>query len=549
MNHVIPDTLSEPSPRTATHRPPETRLKRPTPNAVDRTRGDPRGLHGPALALILVAAFMVVLDFSIVNVALPSIQRELGFPASAVQLIVTGYAITFGGLLILGGRSADQFGRRRMFVAGLLVFTLSSLAGGLARDPVLLVASRVVQGAGAALIAPAALSLITTGFAPGPARTRALGMYGATASVGFVAGQVLGGVLVQVTSWRAVFLVNVPVGLVAVLLAPRLLGRTREERSRRALDGGGAFLITVAVAALVYAISQVGILGWTAPAVLGALLLAVLAAVAFPAVERRHPDPLVRTDLLRLPGLGKANAMNLLLGFWNAGELIVLSVYLQQVLHESPLVTGLVIAPQGVVGFTAGVFGARLARGVGIRRVLALTSAVATVGFLILTRLPVAGGYSPVLAAVTLVGFGTAGTAFGTMVTATSAVGSDEQGVVGGMVNTSRQVGAALGASLLPAVAEAVDRGAGTTAADGTRAAMLVAAAAAAIATAVAWRDVRTHSGRRPASARSEAAWRPSRQPILSRTTSRRAGAGPAPERDGPPLAGVRHADRLIRVG
>ena len=187
-----------------------------------------------ALALILVAAFMVVLDFSIVNVALPSIERELGLTASSVQWVITGYAIAFGGLLILGGRAADLFGRRRMFSTGLLIFTAASLSGGLAHDPVLLIASRVVQGAGAALVAPAALSLITTGFPEGQQRNRALGMYGATASIGFVAGQVLGGVLVQFTSWRAVFLVNVPVGLLAVAVAPALLAG-----SARAGPGAG----------------------------------------------------------------------------------------------------------------------------------------------------------------------------------------------------------------------------------------------------------------------------------------------------------------------
>jgi MFS family permease len=160
------------------------------------------------LALILTAAFMVVLDFSIVNVALPSIERELGLAQAQVQWVVTGYAIAFAGLLILGGRAADLLGRRRMFIAGLLVFTVASLAGGLAQDPVLLLSARVIQGAGAAIVAPAALSLITTGFPEGPQRTRAIGLYGAVSSVGFVAGQVLGGVLVEFTSWRAVFLVN-----------------------------------------------------------------------------------------------------------------------------------------------------------------------------------------------------------------------------------------------------------------------------------------------------------------------------------------------------
>lgn len=468
-------------------------MRHTTPDIVDQRvpvsaeTGPPRGLHGPALALILTASFMVVLDFSIVNVALPSIQRELGFSASSVQWIVTGYAITFGGLLILGGRAADLFGRRRMFTAGLLLFTVASLAGGLAQDPVLLVTSRLVQGAGAAIVAPAALSLITTGFAQGPARNRALGMYGATASIGFVAGQVLGGVLVQFTSWRAVFLVNVPVGLLAVLLTPRLIGRVREERTGHRLDLGGAALITTCVAALVFAIAEVGVLGWTAPAVLGALVLTVATAAAFCIVERRHSDPLVRLELLRLPGVRKASTMNLLLGLWNAGEMIVLSLYLQQVLHYSPLETGLVIAPQGVIGFSAGMFGARLARRIGIRRVLIVTGAIAAAGFLVLTRLPTGGGYSLVLAAVMPVGFGTAGTAFGTMVTATGSVANHEQGVVGGVINTSRQVGAAIGAALLPAVAESVNRSGSAADPAGARAAMLIAAVAAATATVVAW--------------------------------------------------------------
>ena len=177
---------------------------------------------------------MVVLDFSIVNVALPSIERELHMAPDAVQWIVTGYAISFGGLLILGGRAADLLGRRRMFVAGLIAFSLASLAGGLARDPMLLIAARVVQGAGAAIVAPAALSLITTGFPEGPERTRAIGLYGSVASVGFVSGQVLGGVLVQFTSWRAVFLVNVPVGLIAAALSPSILGPAKTAASTAA---------------------------------------------------------------------------------------------------------------------------------------------------------------------------------------------------------------------------------------------------------------------------------------------------------------------------
>jgi len=432
---------------------------------------------------------MVVLDFSIVNVALPSIERELHMPADAVQWVVTGYAISFGGLLILGGRAADLLGRRRMFVAGLVVFSLASLAGGLAQDPVLLIAARVVQGAGAAIVAPAALSLITTGFPEGPERTRAIGLYGAVSSVGFVAGQVLGGVLVQFTSWRAVFLVNVPVGLIAAALSPAILGPAKAGATilARRLDVGGALLITTAVTLLVFVVSQGVVLGWTSPLVITAVVVAAVAIAGFAKAETRHPEPLIRPSLLHRRGLRDGTTLAFLLGLWNGGEMLVLSLYLQQVLHESPLFTGLVIAPQGVVGFAMGMMGPRLAGRIGVKRLLVLTAAAATAGFLVLTRLP-AAGYSPVLFVVTLIGFGTAGTAFGSTVLASRGMANADQGLVGGMINTSRQIGAAVGAALLPAVAQGVSGGIGVS---GDRAAMFTAALAALAATVVAWRAAR----------------------------------------------------------
>ena len=450
------------------------------------------GHQGLRLALILIASFMVVLDFSIVNVALPSIERELGMTAAAVQWVITGYAIAFGGLLILGGRAADLFGRRRMFIAGLLAFTAASLSGGLAHDPALLIASRVIQGAGAAIVAPAALSLITTSFPEGHRRTRALGMYGATASIGFVAGQVLGGILVQFTSWRAVFLVNVPVGLIAAFIAPRLLADSRGPATGHKLDIRGAALITTAMAALVFAVSEANVAGWLSPLILGAIIVFAAGTCAFIIAERRHIDPLLPAALMRRPALRTAGSLNLLLGLWNGGEMLVLSLYLQQVLKDSPLVTGLVIAPQGVIGFTAGAFGARLARRIGIRHVLVLTGVMAAAGFAVLTQLPASGHYSLVLTAVMLVGFGTAGTAFGTMVIATTGAAGAEQGIVGGVINTSRQIGAALGAALLPAISAAVSHDAVTATASGTRAAMLAAAIASAAAALIAWRGAKT---------------------------------------------------------
>jgi EmrB/QacA subfamily drug resistance transporter len=445
------------------------------------------------LALILVAAFMVVLDFSIVNVALPSIERELHMAADAVQWIVTGYAISFGGLLILGGRAADLFGRRRMFVAGLIAFSVASLAGGLAQDPVLLIAARVVQGAGAAIVAPAALSLITTGFPEGPERTRAIGLYGTVSSIGFVSGQVLGGVLVQFTSWRAVFLVNVPVGLAAAALSPAVLGAAKAAKAQAArhrLDVRGALLITAAVTLVVFAISQGVVLGWSSPLVIAAVVVAAAAAATFAKAETRHPEPLIRPSLLHRRGLRDGTTLAFLLGLWNGGEMLVLSLYLQQVLHESPLFTGLVIAPQGIVGGIMGLTGPRLAGRIGVKRLLVLTAAAAATGFGVLTRLP-AAGWSPVLFVVTLIGFGTAGTALGSTVLASRGMADADQGLVGGMINTSRQVGAAVGAALLPAVAEGVGGGAHGAGVSGDRAAMLTAAVAALAATAVAWRAAR----------------------------------------------------------
>ena len=495
---TTPSTL--PQPKTPLAQPKTPQPKTPETQPPHRTR---RPLQ---LALILVAAFMVVLDFSIVNVALPSIERELHMPPDAVQWVVTGYAISFGGLLILGGRAADLLGRRRMFVIGLIAFALASLAGGLAQDPALLIAARVIQGAGAAIVAPAALSLITTSFPEGPERTRAIGLYGAISSVGFVSGQVLGGVLVEFTSWRAVFLVNVPVGLAAAALAPAILGTATKTATKTAaktasnthrLDVRGALLITTAIALIVFAVSQGVVLGWTSPLVIAAVVIAAMATVAFGKAEAKHPEPLIRLSLLHRPGLRDGSTLSFLLGLWNGGEMLILSLYLQQVLHESPLFTGLAIAPQGVVGFGMGMLGPRLARRMGVKRLLVLTAAAAAIGFAVLTRLP-AGGYSPVLLVVTLIGLGTAGTAFGSVVLASRGMADSDQGLVGGMINTSRQIGAAVGAALLPAVAEAVSAGGaqGPAGVSGDRAAMLTAGLAAVAATAVAWHAAHPASAR-----------------------------------------------------
>ena len=251
-------------------------------------------------------------------------------------------------------------------------------------------------------------------------------------------------------------------------------------------------------------------LGWTSPLVIAAAVMAAAATAAFMKAETRHPEPLIRPALLHRRGLRDGTTLAFLLGLWNGGEMLVLSLYLQQVLHESPLFTGLIIAPQGVVGFIMGVLGPRLAGKMGVKRLLVLTAAAAAVGFLVLTRLP-AAGYSPVLFVVTLIGFGTAGTAFGSTVLASRGMANADQGLVGGMINTSRQIGAAVGAALLPAVAEGVSRGSGVS---GDRAAMFTAALAALAATAVAWRAARPVPARAAAIIPNGPGYPPRPQPV-----------------------------------
>ena len=505
---LLPDVAGAP---TVAHRRPapthvttEHAHHAPTPSRAFPRRARGRGGPRPsaALALILVVGFMVVLDFSIVNVALAAIERELHAGATAVQWVITAYAITFGGLLVLGGRLGDLFGRRRMFVAGLVLFSVASLAGGLAGNLGVLVAARAVQGVGAAILAPAALSLITTTTEEGPARTRALGLYGATASIGFVAGLVLGGLLVQFFDWRAVLWVNVPIGLAAAALAPLLIPPASPARRVARTDVGGALLVTAAIAAVVYGVSEGPISGWLSGRTLGALGLAALLGWAFVAVERRHPAPLVRLGLLRLRPLRNANLMTVVIGAWSAGELLVLPLYLQLVLHYSPLLAGLAIAPQGVVGFLGAAQGARLLRRLGTRRFLALSAASATTGMALLGIFLAARSYPLLLAGFVFAGYGTATGAFGTTVLATQGVGNGEQGLAGGLVNMSRQVGAAVGV----AVAAAIIGGgmAGGTAVGSDRAAVLTAAAAAALAVVLAARGLAASDGRRRAGRRSQ---------------------------------------------
>ena len=407
------------------------------------------------------------------------------------QWVVTAYAIAFSGLLVLGGRVADLYGRRRFFITGLLVFALASLAAGLSPDALMLVIARAVQGVGAAIVAPAALSLITSRIGEGPRRTRALGLYGATASIGFVAGQVLGGVLVQYWGWASIFLLNVPVGIVASFFATRLISSDRTRGNIAHLDLAGAVLVTVGVAAAVFGVSDGAVLGWTHPLVIGALVLAIASSVGFILVERVHRHPLLQLRLLARANLSSASIITLFMGAWNAGELVVLSLYLQQTLHDSPLAAGLVIAPQGVAGFAMGMVGSRLIRRIGMRHFLMTATTSAGLGFLALMAIPSTGHYGAALLAVVFVGIGNVGVIFGATVMASSGMADSDQGVVGGVINTTRQVGAALGVAILVVIAEGAHAATGTSSVHGDRLAMLVSACIAFAVIPVAWLGTR----------------------------------------------------------
>lgn len=430
------------------------------PSASQAQRPDlgGRGTDGPrprphlALALLLSVSFMVVLDFSIVNVALASIERELHAAATDVQWVITAYAIAFGGLLILGGRLGDLFGRRRMLVVGLTVFSIASLAGGLATSIDGLIIARAVQGIGAAVVAPAALSLLTTTTSEGAARNRALGYYSATAAVGFVAGLVLGGLLVQLFDWRAVLWVNVPIGLAAAALAPTLLPPTAPITRQSRLDLPGALLATTAIAAFVYAVSQAPNTGWMSAQTLLAAALSGALALGFLLVEQHHQNPLLPLAILHRPSLRTANLVMLLTGAWVAGELLVIPLYLQLVLHYSPLLSGLAIAPQGVVGFVSSTQSATLARRVGLRPLMIAAPSAAGLGLLIVGLSLGSGNYAALITGLMLAGVGTATATFASTVAATQGLPNSKQGLAGGLINMSRQVGAAMGVAIAAAI-------------------------------------------------------------------------------------------------
>jgi EmrB/QacA subfamily drug resistance transporter len=413
-----------------------------------------RSTNGLLVVLVLcVAEFMVLLDISATNVALASIQRDLGFSQADLQWVVTAYRLVFGGLLIFFGRVGDLWGRRRLLLLALGTFSLASLSCGLSQTPGWLVGSRAVQGVGAAMLVPSALSLLSGGFPEGPARNRALGMWGAVAAVGAAAGLLLGGALIQV-SWRAVFLCNVAIGLGTALAVRRMVGEQRDPGSGR-LDVAGALTVTGGLAALVYGLSQVQAQGVAAPAVLGSFALAAGLLAAFVLVQARAAAPLVPPSLLRVPGVAGADLVMLLGSAVVVAQAVLISLYLRQVLGYPPLVTSLALLPSAVTVMVVSNLVPRLLPRFGARAVLVVAGALLATGMALYARLPVDGRYPEVLAGALVAAAGLGSAIVAVTIVATSGVRPEQQGVTAGVLTTAQQVGGAIGVAILVSLAAA----------------------------------------------------------------------------------------------
>ena len=422
-----------------------------------------------ALALLCGAFFMVILDANIVVVALPSIEADLGFSAQGLQWVISAYALTFAGLLLLGGRAADLLGRRRVFMVGILLFTLASLVCGLAWSPGALIAARAVQGIGAAIMTPTALSIVSTTFPEGSERNKALAIWGMNGAFGGTAGYLIGGPLVDGPGWQWIFFINVPIGLAALALSPQLLRESRGALTRRSYDPAGALTITGALVLLVYALVEAPDAGWGSPRTILVFAAAAALLSTFAMIESRHPAPLVPLRLLRSRTLVGANAVLLCFAAAGFGMPFILTLYCQQVLGYSPLEFGVSF----VVTPVAAAVGMIVAQGavarLGFRTVAASGMALLGAGSLLLTQVSVGGSYlGDVFLGLLVFGAGI-GPAFATAtIAALAGVAEHESGVASGLTNTAFQLGGALGVAIVStvAVSSSADYLAGNTGAD-----------------------------------------------------------------------------------
>ncbi len=406
-----------------------------------------------ALALLSAVQFMVVLDIAIVNVALPSIKIDLGFSQQNLQWVISAYALFFGGFLLLGGRAADLLGRRRLFLAGVVLFTLSSLLAGLAWSEGSLIAARAFQGLGAAVISPAALSILSTTYTEGRERNIALGVWGAVGGFGAAAGVLLGGVLTQTLSWSWIFFVNVPVGVAAFFLAPRLLAESRDT-TVKAFDALGAVLVTGALVSLVYAITQSGTYGWGSGRTIGVIAASVALLAAFGWWERRHAEPLMRFGILRTKTVAGANVGGLILGTATFSLFLMLTLYMQQVLGYSPMKTGVAYLAVAGSAILWSAVAAQLVNRIGVKPVLATGMVALTSGLVYFTQVSVHGTYlSDLLPGFLLVGVGLGFSFVPISIAALAGVRHAEAGLASGLFNTTQQIGGALGIAVLSTIA------------------------------------------------------------------------------------------------
>jgi EmrB/QacA subfamily drug resistance transporter len=413
-----------------------------------------------ALVLLASAQFVVVLDASIVNVALPSIGADLNFSQENLAWVVNAYVLAFGGFLLLGGRMADLLGRRRVFIGGLILFSIASFAGGLAETEGQLIAARAVQGLGAAILSPAALSIVTTTFTEGAERNRALGVWGAVAGSGGAAGVLLGGVLTDGLGWEWVLWVNVPIGIAAAAAAPALLEESRADFATRSFDALGAITVTAGLSVLVYALVDAVDAGWGSAQTLGLIAVSLVLLAAFVAIEARSEQPLVPFRIFRSRTVTGANVSGLLIGASLFSMFFFVSLYMQQVLGYEPLKAGLAYLPlAGTIIVSAGV-ASQLATRVGVKPVLVAGLVLVAVGLVWFAQVSVGGTFVgdvlfPSLVAAVGLGF----SFVPVTIAAVAGVSESDSGLASGLINTSQQVGGALGLAVLATVANSTTNG------------------------------------------------------------------------------------------
>ncbi|KRE55454.1 MFS transporter [Phycicoccus sp. Soil748] len=445
---------------------------------------DTAARRGAALALLVSAQFVVMLDTSIVNVALPSIQADLGLRPTAITWVVNAYVLAFGGLLLLSGRAADLLGRRRMFVGGSVLFAVGTLLAASADTAAQLVGGRVVQGIGAAALSPAAMSLLLLTF-PGPARARAMSIWGAASALGGAAGVMTGGLLVGTFGWSSVFLVTVPVSAAAVVLAGRVLPEGMGG-TRRRFDWPGAAAITGAVVALVHGALGIADRGWTSPTVVAALVASAALLAVFVTVERRAAAPLLPLELFRSRTLGTGVGLAVLGGAARASTFVLVALYLQQALAMAPREAGLAMVPTSLTGFAFSLtLLPRIVRVIGPQRSLVTGLVVLAAGHLWLANAPTASGYATaVLPGLLLVAVGVALSFTPTTMVIAGAVPDTHTGLASGLAGSATQVGAALGTAAFTAIGISAGGHLGDTLGASGFSAAFTAAAAVALATA-----------------------------------------------------------------